>query len=269
MTRKLRPAVALFALGMMGLGALGIATGDFADEWQPLIAWSAGRTALGYAAAAVMLACGAALLAERSAKWSARILLPWLAVWQVLRLVPLVRQPGTEGNWEVAGEVAVMLAGGLVLLAGIDSMGERVRLGWLSGKRAVRLAQVWFGVWLIPIGLSHFFYAAITYSMVPAWMPWRGAWGPIVGVAHIVAGIAVLCGARIGVLSRVAARCWAGMIFLFVLLVWTPAVAAHPRAAGNWSELITSWAMAAGAAVVAQGFGEAQAMASSEQKSRQ
>jgi uncharacterized membrane protein len=247
MTRNLQPALALFAIGMMELGALGMAKAGFALEWLPLAPWIPLRLALAYVACALMLVCGAGLFAGRTRMWSVRILLPWLVVWQLLRLPDIIRHPGIEGVWESFAEVAVLLAAGLVLLV-------RFGGGRLAEERGVRLAQLWFGLWLIPIGLSHFFYAAITYGMVPAWMPWRGVWGPVVGVAHIAAGVAVLCGARIGVLSRVAAFVWAAMIGLFTLLIWIPAAAAHPGVLQNWSELSTSWAMAAGALVVAQGW---------------
>lgn len=252
MTHKLQPAFTLFALGMVALGVYGIATGGFAQEWQPVIAWTAGRIALGYAASLLMLACGATLLAQRTAQWSVRILFVWLMVWQLIKFVVVFSGPGVEVNWESSSETAVLLAGCLVLLAFLGGLDEGGRFGWLAGRRGVRLAELWFGLWLIPLGLSHFFYAKITFNLVPIWMPWRGIWGPITGVAHIAAGVGVLCGARIGALLRVAAWCWAGMISLFTVLIWVPRVAAAPRMSDNWSELCVSLAIAAAAWVMVQ-----------------
>ena len=176
----------------------------------------------------------------------------------------LVQSPAIEGNWESSAETAVLVAGALVLLACLGGLDEQGRMSWLAGRRGARLAQLWFGLWLIPIGLSHFLYAKITFNLVPTWMPWREIWGPITGVAHIAAGAGVLCGA-VGVLRgplpRVAAWSWTGMISLFTVLIWIPGVAAAPRVSNNWSELCLSCAIAAAAWAVAQGHpGEASAV---------
>lgn len=256
MTREMQPAVTLFALGMVALGVFGIATGGLAQEWQPVIASSIGRIALGYAASLLMLVCGAALLVQRTTWLAVRILFLWLFVWQLIKFASLVQSPSIEVNWESSAETAVLLAGCLVLLACLGGLDEQGRLRWLRSRRGARLAQLWFGLWLIPIGLSHFFYSKITLNLVPTWMPWREIWGPITGVAHIAAGAGVLCGAvglLRGLLPRVAACCWTGMIGLFTVLIWIPRVAAAPRISGNWSELCVSWAIAAGAWAVAQG----------------
>ena len=246
MTRKLQPSVTLFAVGMIAFGLFGLVTGGFAAEWQPVIAWLPARTLLAYVSAGLMLGCGAGLLLERTASWSVRILFPVLVVWQLLKLPELVRHPGIEVSYESFAEAAVPLAGSLVLLA---LLGGVLR----NSRRGLRLACAWFGAWLIPVGLSHFFYSAVTFSLVPAWMPWRHIWGPVTGAGQIACGLSVL----FRVLPRAAAVCEAAMISLFTVLIWLPAVARAPRVPDNWSELCVSVAFAAGAWVVAQGMGSA------------
>jgi uncharacterized membrane protein YphA (DoxX/SURF4 family) len=59
-------------------------------------------------------------------------------------------------------------------------------------------------------------------------------------------------GVLFGILPRVAAWAEAGMISIFTLLVWAPAVAAAPRTRLPWTAFFISWAIAAGAWVVAQ-----------------
>ena len=47
MTREQQPALTLFAVGMIGLGVLGLIYGDFALVWQPVAAWVPGRDGAG------------------------------------------------------------------------------------------------------------------------------------------------------------------------------------------------------------------------------
>jgi hypothetical protein len=62
-------------------------------------------------------------------------------------------------------------------------------------------------------------------------------------------------GVLFSVFPRVAAAAEAGMISLFTLLVWAPAILAAPKKRLPWTAFFISWAIAAGAWVVAQNIG--------------
>ena len=51
MIREQQPAVSLFSIGMIGLGALSVISRDFAFSWQPVPAFHPGRDVLAEPAA--------------------------------------------------------------------------------------------------------------------------------------------------------------------------------------------------------------------------
>jgi uncharacterized membrane protein len=249
----LQPAASLFALGMVGLGVLALIYGDFALVWQPVAPWVPGRTALAYASGVLMVLAGAGLLLRATASWSTRVLFPYLVVWALLKVPALVVAPKIEGVWLGFGELAVLLAGGWVLFARLDGVRENSWLGFAAGDRGIRLAKYLFAVWVIPIGLSHFFYTKATIDLIPAWMPGRMFWAYLTGAGHVAAGLGVL----FSVVPRVAVLAEAAMLSVITLLVWAPAVVAGPKVRMPWTAFWISWAITAAVWVLAQGMGEA------------
>ena len=130
-------------------------------------------------------------------------------------------------------EIVVLFAGAWVLCA--------------AHTRAVRIAQLIFGLALIPFGLSHFVYLNLTAPLIPAWIPFHTGWAYFTGAAHLAAGFGVL----LGIYPRLAAAMEAAMLSAFTGLVWIPAILATPTKQSVWSEFTISWAISAGAWVVA------------------
>ncbi|HEY3704982.1 MAG TPA: DoxX family membrane protein [Terracidiphilus sp.] len=248
MARSQQPAVTLFAIGMIGLGVLALAVGDFAMQWQPVAPWFPARTLLAYGSGVLMLACGAGLLFRRTAAWSARILFPYCVIWLLLKVPSLVVAPGMEAVWLGAGEIAVLLTGAWMLFIRLADLPEGSPLAWLAGERSLLAARILFGVALVPIGLSHIIYVQPTHDLVPAWLPFRNGWAYLTGAGQMASGLGVL----FGVLPRVAAWAEAMQISLFTLLIWLPATITAPHRRLNWTALAISWAIGAAAWVVAQ-----------------
>src|SRR5260370_4055747 len=165
MIRSQQPALALFAVGMIGLGILALVYGDFGLVWQPVAAWIPGRTALAYGSGLIMLLGGVGLLVRTTAAWSARILFTYLIVWLLLKVPSLLVAPQMEAVWLGFGELAVLLVGGWVLFAKLAGLREGSPLSFASGENGVRIARILFASSLIPIGLSHIVYVKHTAAL--------------------------------------------------------------------------------------------------------
>jgi uncharacterized membrane protein len=240
---------AFFAASMIALGIFGLIQGNFTPTWTGVPKSVPLREVMAYLCALVSLATGIGLLWQRAAVVAARVLLIYLLVWLLLFRVPnILRAPSALDTWWSLGDTMVMTAGAWVLYAWFTDH-RHGRLSFATGDRGLRIARLLYGLALVPFGVAHFTNLKDTIPLVPGWLPWHVAWAYFTGGAFIAAGAAVL----IDVYARLAAMLSALQLGLFTLLVWVPIVVVGPNAF-QWSEFLDSWALTAGAWLVADSY---------------
>ena len=233
-----------FALTLFAIGMIGLATGGFAPIWGGVPKDLPDRQWLAYLCTLVSLACGAGLFAKRTVRAAALLLFVYLSAWTIFFKVPfIIREPLVEVSYQSTGENLVLVAAALVLYAELAN-------GRLAGKTGLRIATVLYGLALIAFGLSHFVYLSLTAPLVPAWLLAPLFWAYFTGVVYLLTGFFLVTGFGV----RMAAVLAAVQIALITLLVWGPMVLAGDLSAMHWQETIVSWALTAGALVIAASF---------------
>jgi uncharacterized membrane protein YphA (DoxX/SURF4 family) len=177
------------------------------------------------------------------------------ALWAVTCVPPILSTPLSLGAWYGFCEALTSLVGVWILYAMLrwQLRGSQMPI---AGERAVRAAQVIFGLNCVFYGYSHFAFADYTAGMVPTWLPDHLGFAYFTGLGHICAGISII----LGILPRLAATLEAIMMSLFGLLVWVPSFLAQPRPewatppSNQWSELVVNLVLAASAWLVAASF---------------
>src|SRR6266480_1732682 len=208
---------AVFAATMITLGILGLIKGDFTPTWTGVPKDVPAREVLPYLCAFISLVSGIGLLLQRAAVVASRVLLTYLLVWLLLfRVSHIFFAPTALVTWWACGDTAVMVAVAWVLYAWFAGDQDRQRLSFATGDKGLHIARVFYGLALIPFGVAHFTNLKETVALVPA----------------------MLSALQLG---------------LFTLLVWVPIVWAGANTF-QWSEFVDSWALTAGAWVVADSY---------------
>ena len=237
-----RTAVALWplALALAALGALGVGSGDFAFQWEPVPPDVPGRATLAVATGALEILAGVLLVPARTRAAGAWLAAAILAGWTALHVPAVVARPASIADWLGIAESAAMAGAALMFAAEWSNVGS---------ARTIRLgATLVFGLCAILFGVSHFAYADFTASMIPAWLPQRVGLAYVTGAAHALAGIAI----ALGVLRRLAATLEALMMASFVLLVHVPRVLGSPANRFEWTMLFVALLLSGSAAMVAR-----------------
>jgi uncharacterized membrane protein len=222
---------ALYALGAILLGAIGIWFHDFALQWQPVPKGLALHTPLAYLSGVLLIVGGGAILTRSGERVGALLLAVFYGFWVLALHLPAAFASWQHiGAWNGPAELTFMAMGGVALYAaGAGRLRDPLSLA----------ARLLAGASAVVFGFAHFNYADFTASMVPSWIPYPLFWAYATGAGHLAAGAALLSGIQ----ARPAVAALAGMMGSFVVLLHVPRVIAHPELHAEWIMLAVSAAL--------------------------
>lgn len=217
----------LSGTGMIGLGGLALAYADFVMEWTRVPDHLPARTAVAYIHGVILIVAGLGLFFDKTVRPAALTLeVVWL-MWTLLCIPRVI----AYGRGALGGQFEVFaITSGFLVLAGVTGPRSKMK------HTEALVGRYCFALCMPVFGLVHFMYPAAVASWVPAWLPWHGFWAYFTGVAHCVAGLAILT----GVLAGLAARLFATMLSSWVLIVHIPRVMAAPRDRHEWTTLLVA-----------------------------
>lgn len=240
----------VFALVLIGLGILGLIKGDFPPGWTPVPeSWPIPVT-LAYLGDILCLACGVGLLLPPIAAVAARVLFVWLLAWLLLLRLPWMIIDFGIGTWWSAGSTSVLVGSAWVLYSWLANDWDKMHFGFVIGDKGVRVAQVLFGLGLIPLGIAHFLYLEATAPLVPSWLLFPVFWAYFTGGAFIAAGLSMIT----GVFARLAAALVTLQIGLLTVVVWAPRIVAGTLTPFQWNEFYVSILLTTAAWVMADSY---------------
>jgi uncharacterized membrane protein YphA (DoxX/SURF4 family) len=214
-----------YAAGAIFLGLLGLASGDFATNWQRVGPNVPFREALAYLTAVIELAAGVALLWHRSARAGAITL---TIVYSVFTLVWMPKIFEDLRNFDSIGnffEEFSLVAAGAVLIAWFSPAGSP------SARREALFARL-YGLSAISFGIGHIYYMPGLLNWIPAWIPpSQMFWAYVTTIGFFLAALAILT----GIMAPLASRLITAEIVGFEILVWIPKLVAGPHDHVNWA----------------------------------
>jgi uncharacterized membrane protein YphA (DoxX/SURF4 family) len=248
----------VYGLGAVALGLVGLAWGDFATNWQPIQALPfevPHRAALAYVAAACLLSAGVAIQWRRSAPAGLLVLGILYFIFALFWLPRVIGYPHIFGTWGGFLEAMSLVPAAVIVYASLRPRGS----GRPDGT--IQIGRLFFGICVLSFGLVHFTALPQTAAMVPQWIPpGQQFWAVATGVAHLLAGIAIVT----GVLDVLGSRLLTVMLAAFSAFVWAPRLFAQPHEHMAWAGNAFNLAIVGAAWVVADSIASRREQAGAE-----
>jgi hypothetical protein len=210
------------------------------------VPWFPANPFLEYLTGAVLIAAGLSIAANIRTRTTA-ILLGFLFLVYVLffELPQVVAQPLDLSVRSVCFEALALSAAAWTLAQTLPRGNSR----WESMlDRVTVLGPYLFAISSVVFGSTHFLILRFISSLIPTWIPGGLFWAYLTGAAFVAAGLSI----AIRWMDEWAAFLLGVMFLLWVVLLHSPRVVAHPHNTDEWSSAFIALAMCGGSWIVAK-----------------
>lgn len=211
-----------FAVGLLLLGMVGLASGELLPNLQPIPPTfeMPGKAAHLNGVLIAVLSAGifvrriqgpaAALLAAYLSTWLLVAQLPqlWLGIFEITHLVSLL-------------ELAAIIAALIILAFGNDARSDV----------PAKLGRAIYGCMLLAFALVHVQFREFIASMIPDWIPFAALWPWFTASANLAVGLSFLTGVR----AQIGGALLGVMYASWIPIVHLPRVLASPADVGEWT----------------------------------
>ncbi len=239
--------IRVYGFACCALGVIGLVWHDFATVWQPVQALGdvPFREAFAIVVALALVLGGIAVQLQRTARAGVIVLGVANCIFALFWLPRVIGFPRIFGTWGGFLEEFAPVAASVTAYALVSPR------DWSRREQVGQIGRVLFGICVVSFGVSHFTAIGQTADLVPKWMPFGGPfWAWVTGVAHVLAGLAILS----GVLAKTATRLLTVMLGVFGALVWLPSLFAYPTNHTVWAGNAVNLVILGAAWIVADWF---------------
>ena len=170
----LRSGKLFFAVAILAIGIIHIATRNFPTGLMPVSAIVAGRSALVYISGIALVVAGLLIMVKKYSYYGALLTgTIWLVLLLLLDLPLLIRHLHDPGPWTTTFETAGIFSGALLL------MGKTI------SSKLTLIGRYLFLLALIVFGVQHYLYLNYITTLIPGWMPGHLFWAWLVMIAFL------------------------------------------------------------------------------------
>jgi uncharacterized membrane protein YphA (DoxX/SURF4 family) len=234
-TGRLFITVALIGLGIQNFIYRGLIEGiEILPRWLP------GHTALAYAVGTLLIAAGICISTGRYGRLAATALGCLFLFTLIFRDGPTIAAIVPDLRERTRFFEGLTICGGLFVLAATIPDLNILSPRWAGALRiAGEIGRICFALSMAVFGWSHLIIPAFIASLIPAWIPWHIFWVYATAAVFFAAAISIV----IKRFMRITASMLGLMLFLWVVVLHGPRVAAALHNGDEWNSLFVALAI--------------------------
>ena len=211
-----------FALVLLLLGVISVASGEFLPDLQPIPATFEMPGKAAHLNGILIAALATGIVVRRFQGPAAALLAAYLSTWLFVAQLPQL----CFGTFEITRLVSLLELAAIVAALIVLAFGKDAR-----SDVPVKLGRSIYGCMLMVFALVHFQYREFIASMIPDWIPFTAIWPWFTATANLTVGLSFLTGIK----AQLGGALLGAMYASWVPIVHLPRILASPADVSEWT----------------------------------